>query len=88
MSIPTQQKALVIPQPHAPFALTTVDVPKPEAGEVLVRIGAVALNPIEWKIQLYNFIVTEYPAIVGSDIAGTVVQLGSGVTNLAVGDRM
>ncbi|KAK7682473.1 hypothetical protein QCA50_014273 [Cerrena zonata] len=88
MSIPTQQKALVVPEAHAPFQLATIDVPKPEAGEVLVRIEATALNPVDWKIQAYNFFIQKYPAVLGTDIAGTVVQLGSGVTNLAVGDKV
>lgn len=88
MSIPTQQKALVVPKAQAPFELVTFDVPKPEAGEVLVRVEATALNPVDWKVQTYNVIVTNYPAILGTDIAGTVVQLGTGVTNVAVGDRL
>lgn len=88
MSIPTQQKALVVPEAHAPFKLTTLDVPQPEAGEVLVRVEATALNPVDWKIQAYNFLIQEYPAVLGTDIAGTVVKLGAGVTNVAVGDRV
>lgn len=88
MSIPTTQKATVVPKAHAPFELTTIDVPKPEEGEVLVRVEATALNPVDWKIQAYNFFVKDYPAVLGTDIAGTVVQLGSGVTNVAVGDKV
>ncbi|CAL1717237.1 unnamed protein product [Somion occarium] len=88
MSISAQQKALVLPEPHAPFALRTVDVYKPEAGEVLVRIEAIALNPVDWKIQAFDFLIDEYPAVIGTDIAGTVVHLGEGVTNVAVGDNI
>ena len=88
MAVPTQQKALIVHDIRAPFKLTTFDVPKPAAGEVLVRIEATALNPIEWKIQAFGILITDFPAVLGSDIAGTIVQLGDGVTNLAVGDRM
>ena len=88
MAVPTQQKALVVPEVRAPFKVTAFEVPKPTTGEVLVRVEAAALNPIEWKIQTYGFLITKYPAVLGSDIAGTVVQLGDGVTNLAVGDKM
>ncbi|CAL1717227.1 unnamed protein product [Somion occarium] len=88
MTIPTQQKALLLPEPHAPFVVRTVDVYKPEAGEVLVRVEATALNPVDWKIQAWNFLVDEYPAVVGTDITGTVVELGEGVTNVAVGDKI
>ena len=88
MAIPTHQKVLVLPSPRAAFVVQTVEVPKPEPDEVLVRIEAAALNPVDWKIQQFGIIVTKYPAIVGSDAAGVVVQAGSDVTNLSVGDRV
>ena len=47
MVVPTQQKALVVPEVRAPFEVTAFEVPKPVAGEVLVRVEAAALNPIE-----------------------------------------
>ncbi|KAI0072335.1 GroES-like protein [Panus rudis PR-1116 ss-1] len=88
MSVPAQQKALVLPKAHGDWELQTIDVPKPGQGEVVVKIEATALNPVDWKIKDYNFIVEEYPAVLGSDAAGTVVQLGEGVTNVAVGDKV
>ena len=88
MAIPTHQKALVLPSPRAAFVVQIVEAPKPEPDEVLVRIEAAALNPVDWKIQQFGIIVTKYPAIVGSDAAGVVVQAGSDVSDLSIGDRV
>jgi NADPH:quinone reductase-like Zn-dependent oxidoreductase len=65
--------------------------PEPGAGEILVRNHAVAVNPVDWMIQylgkrLFSWI--RLPFILGSDVAGVVVAVGSGVTNVKVGDRV
>lgn len=86
MSIPTQQRALLIPSLQADFVVETIDVPKAEADEVLVRVDIAGLNPVDWKVREWGIVVTEYPAICGCEVAGTVVQVGTGVTNRAVGD--
>lgn len=88
MSVPSQQKALFVVEKQGEWAVRDTDVSKPGPGEVLIRIESVALNPIDWKIQTYGFFVTEYPAILGTDSAGVVVELGEGVTELAVGDKV
>ena len=88
MSIPTTQKATVVPKAHAPFELTTIDVPKPEEGEVLVRVEATALNPVDWKIQELGLFIKTYPAILGLEGAGTVEAVGEGVTDFKQGDRV
>ena len=88
MPIPVQQKALIIPAAGAYFQVGTLDVPKPAAGEVLVRVEVVGLNPVDWKIQQWGIIVAEYPAVVGCEVTGVVVEAGPEVTNLLVGDLM
>ncbi|KAK7679610.1 hypothetical protein QCA50_017321 [Cerrena zonata] len=88
MSIPTQQKALLVPSAKADFVLQTIEVPKPEADEVLIRLDAVALNPVDYKMQKDGFYLTKFPAIVGCDAAGVVVEVGAKVTNRAVGDKL
>ncbi|KAM6490710.1 GroES (chaperonin 10)-like protein [Amanita muscaria] len=57
-------------------------------GEILVKIKAVSLNPLDWKIQIFDFYVKSYPTIVGTDPAGDVEELGEGVTGVSVGDRV
>lgn len=87
MSI-TAQKALLIVSKGAPFTVGQHEIPAPKAGEILVRIQATALNPVDWKIQQSGVYVETYPAILGTDSAGIVEAVGEGVTNFAVGDRV
>ena len=87
-TIPSKQKALVIPAPHAPFEVQEIDVSQPGAGDVLIRAESVGLNPADWKIQEYDPFKSKYPLIFGCEAAGTVVQLGAGVTSLTVGDKV
>lgn len=87
-SIPTKQKALVIPEVLGQFVVQEVDVLKPGPGEVLVYAEAVGLNPVDWHIQKRNLFTPEYPFVSGWEAAGTVVQLGEGVTSLTIGDKV
>lgn len=72
------------------FGLGSSGIPSPEPGEILVEIQATALNPVDWKIQDHDFggIVKDYPAVLGTDCAGTVRAVGEGVTRFAIGDRV
>ena len=85
---PTQQKALLLQTKQGEFAVGTIDVPKPGPGEILVKVEAAGLNPVDWVVQAYGIFVTEYPAVLGSDSAGEVVELGEGVTSFVVGDKV
>lgn len=63
--------------------------PVPGPGEVLVRVGASALNPVD--LYLRSGMVSmpmAFPYVVGCDLAGTVQAVGAGVTRFAVGDRV
>lgn len=85
----TTQKALWLPKVGAEFTLGKNEIPEPGPGEVLVKLEASALNPLEWKIQQSGFtMLKEYPAILGVDGAGVVQKLGHGVTNLSQGDKV
>ena len=85
---PSKQKALILDGKYGQFVVTTVDVSKPSPGEILVKIQAASLNALDWKIQKHGIFVDHYPVIIGKDIAGDVVEVGSGVTDVAVGDRV
>jgi NADPH:quinone reductase-like Zn-dependent oxidoreductase len=68
-----------------------VETPKPGVGEVLVKVAATSLNPVDWKLrvgELKEVFPLQFPAILGRDLAGEVAELGSGVTSLKVGDRV
>lgn len=63
----------------------------PTAGEIVVKNGAVAINPVDWAKQLMGNMLLgyiKYPFILGEDVAGEVVEIGSGVERFRVGDRV
>jgi NADPH:quinone reductase-like Zn-dependent oxidoreductase len=65
--------------------------PKPVDGELLVKVAATSLNPVDWKLRrgdLKDAMPLQLPAILGRDVAGTVVSLGSGTQGFQPGDRV
>lgn len=85
------QKALFLSSsPDSEWKVGTREIPKPVAGDVLVKVQAAALNPIDWKVRTdeYNFVIKKWPAVLGSDAAGTVEEMGDGVTKFEKGDKV
>jgi NADPH:quinone reductase-like Zn-dependent oxidoreductase len=69
------------------------DVPQPQPGpdDVLIRVHAAAINPLDWKIRsgmLKIFTGRTFPKILGSECAGEVVTTGSRVQRFAQGDQV
>lgn len=64
--------------------------PSPQQGQVLVKIKASGVNPIDYKIRLGQapYAMPELPAIIGTDLAGVVEAVGEGVTQFQVGDEV
>ncbi|KAF2735973.1 GroES-like protein [Polyplosphaeria fusca] len=71
-----------------PFVVKEADMPKPGADEVVIKNHAVAINPVDWKVQATGFFIQKYPMILGTDVAGEIHQVGSNVTNFKKGDRV
>ena len=73
-----------------PEVLELAEVPRPEPGptEVLVRVTAAGVNPVDWKTRARGGFLGDPPFTVGWDVAGVVEALGRGVTRFAVGDRV
>lgn len=68
-------QAAVLPS-HAPGSLTITPrpTPPPSLNELLVSVSSIALNPVDWYQRDFGFPpIPNYPAIIGSDVAGTVV---------------
>ncbi|KAF9475471.1 GroES-like protein [Pholiota conissans] len=86
--MPATQKALLLPKKFGDLVVTEIPVPKPGPGEVLVKVLATSLNPVDWKIQKLGFFIEEFPAILGTDVAGEVEEVGEGVTEFKKGDRV
>ncbi|OJT14986.1 Protein TOXD [Trametes pubescens] len=86
------QKALVLPAPGGTYIVGETAIPRPGPNDVLVRLHAVGLNPVDWKVALPQFaslgLVPEYPFTPGSDGAGVVVEVGTDVSNFKKGDRV
>ncbi|KIJ54533.1 hypothetical protein M422DRAFT_24482 [Sphaerobolus stellatus SS14] len=83
-----QQKALLLPEKQGNFKVGEVSMPKPGKDEILVKIHSTALNPVDWKIQKLGYFINDFPAILGSDSAGTVEEVGEGVTKFQKGDKV
>jgi len=86
-------KAIVVHQYGGPEVLKFEDYPDPVPGpgEVLVRVAAASVNPIDYKRRAgltRDFYPIQFPGLIGIDIAGTVVKLGSGVKDFSVGDQV
>lgn len=85
-----QMLAALLDVPEAPFRLTKVAKPVPGPGEVLVRIKASGVNPLDLKIRAGQATHARQPlpAVVGIDLAGIVEQIGPGVTGFSRGDAV
>ncbi|MFO0593127.1 MAG: NAD(P)-dependent alcohol dehydrogenase [Polyangiaceae bacterium] len=86
-------RAIVYKEYGGPEKLESIDVPKPSPGpgQVLIRVVASSVNPVDWKMASgkYRFIMpVKRPAIPGFDVAGEVAEVGPGVSGFAVGDRV
>jgi NADPH:quinone reductase len=64
------------------------DTPVPEAGEILVEVHAVGLNPVDYKTATGGNPNWSYPHILGLDVAGVVAATGENVTQWKEGDRV
>ena len=64
--------------------------PAPQADEVLIKIIASAVNPVDWKIRdgMGEMFGIKLPAILGCEIAGTIEKVGADVKNFKTGDAV
>jgi len=86
-------KAIVVHEYGGPEVLRYEEYPDPVAGpgEVLVRVAAASVNPIDYKRRAgftKDFYPIKFPGLIGVDVAGAVVGIGQGVEGFAVGDRV
>src|ERR1700733_303756 len=72
------------------LTVTSADIPQPGPGQVLIRVRAVAVNPIDLKIRsgrMDGIIPVQFPVLPGWDVAGVVEAAGPGA-GAAVGDEV
>jgi NADPH2:quinone reductase len=83
-------KAIQVREFGGPEVLKAVDVPdpKPGPGQVLVRVQAIGVNPVDTYIRAGWYGPREFPYTPGSDAGGVVEAVGDGVTKFRAGDRV
>ncbi len=86
-------KAIVLHAYGSPENLRYEDAPDPapKAGEILLRVHATSVNPVDWMHRsgvIRAFLPITFPYILGLDVAGTVAAMGAGVSGFSVGDRV
>ena len=84
-------KAIRVPDFGDPnvMKLEELPTPKPGAGQMLVRIHAAGVNPVDTYIRAGSYATKPaLPYTPGADAAGVVEAIGEGVANIGVGDRV
>lgn len=90
MSSSPSMQAAILEAHGAPFRLASIPRPEPGPGEVLVRIHASGINPLDLKIHAGAASHARHPlpAVLGLDLAGVVEAVGAGVTRFRPGDEV
>ncbi|KAF7190452.1 Dehydrogenase orsE [Pseudocercospora fuligena] len=88
MSSPTNHAAFLMERKGHPFKVNTAPIPTLQPYELLIRTHAVAINPCDPIIQSAGVIQETFPGIIGCDLAGSVVSIGSSISNFRIGDRV
>ncbi|USP81874.1 GroES-like protein [Curvularia clavata] len=91
MATPTNTAAWLVAEKANPLEVKPADYTPPSDNEVVVKNRAFGLNSVDWARQFMGnalFPWVKYPCILGSDVAGEVSEVGSGVKNVKVGDRV
>jgi len=86
-------KAAIIEQYGGPEVIKITEVPKPapREGEVLIKVYAASVNPVDWKIRKGNLkmmLNKKFPKILGIEVSGTVEEMGPNTTGYAIGQRV
>jgi alcohol dehydrogenase, propanol-preferring len=81
-------RAMVLESPRSPLRQRDLPVPKPGAGEVLVKVSACGVCRTDLHILDGELAAPKLPLIPGHEIVGVAAELGPGVTSLAPGDRV
>jgi len=68
--------------------LEEVPIPKPKSAELLVRVYAAGVNPVDWKIREGRLGKVPLPVVMGSDFSGEIEELGPGVRDFRSGEAV
>ncbi|KAH9328449.1 hypothetical protein KI387_000557 [Taxus chinensis] len=63
-------------------------LPNVGAGQILIKVRAAALNPVDYKIRKLRILDATFPAVPGCDVAGVIAEVGEGVSKFKKGDEV
>ena len=89
--MPSNAAAWITESGAYPFTVKEALYVSPGPHQVLIKNAAVAMNPVDYKIQSSNALTSfpiKYPNILGCDVAGIIVEIGEDVRGLEVGQRV
>lgn len=85
-------EAMIIRQFGGPEVFEKANVARPQVypGQVLIKVAATSVNPVDCKIRQGKLaaIAPDFPAVLHGDVAGVIEEVGDGVTNLSAGDEV
>lgn len=89
---PTNTAAWQVSAKAQPLEVKEAPYPTLDSDEIIIRAGAVAVNPVDWTLQEQAggafFEMIQFPCVLGHDVAGEVVEVGADVTRFQPGDRV
>ncbi|CZR56294.1 related to oxidoreductase [Phialocephala subalpina] len=88
--MPTNKAAYLITNGQ-PLEVKEAPYTSPSPSQIVIKSHAVAINPVDWATQAMGHIIFPWiklPTVIGSDVAGEVVELGTGVQKFNIGDRI
>jgi NADPH:quinone reductase-like Zn-dependent oxidoreductase len=77
-----------IPSEKSQLEVATATFPDLSPDEVILKSQAVAINPVDWKIQQSGGFNLKYPAVLGEDVTGEILEAGKNVRGFKKGDRI
>lgn len=80
--------AVILKSKCTALVVSQRQTPIPRAGEVLIEVHSIALNPVDHIQQTNGFHISSYPAVLGFDIAGSIHSVHESVSGITVGDRV
>jgi len=85
-------RAAIVLGPEKGLEVIDIETNSPNSGEVLIKNQAIAIQPLDAKMLHAGYggaeTLQNYPFVLGTGGAGTVEEIGDGVTGVAVGDRV